>query len=270
MTGSSNDHRFAGSIPEIYQRYMVPLLFEVYAEDLAARVAALRPRSAVLELACGTGVLTRRLSPVLPGVRLTATDLNAPMLELAASLSASAEVTWQPADAEHLPFGDAAFDVVACQFGVMFFPDKVRAFAQARRVLRVGGAFAFNSWDTLESSALAHTVNQTLSARYGDQLVEFMARVPHGYHRVDDIRRDLSAAGFGEVEQVTLTETSRAASARDAATAFCHGTPLRHGLEALGALTEGTELAAQAIAARFGPGEVEAPMRAHVFVARRD
>src|SRR5688572_3462352 len=139
MKVSDSDKLFAGSIPEIYDEYLVPLIFEPYAEDLAARLIS-RPVANVLELAAGTGVVTRRLAAVLRGdVSIVATDLNQPMLDRAARTGTARPVDWRQADALQLPFADASFDAVICQFGVMFFPDKVRAFAEARRVLRPGG-----------------------------------------------------------------------------------------------------------------------------------
>src|SRR5689334_22814097 len=144
----TDDKLFAGSIPELYDRYLVPLIFEPYAADLADRTAALEPGH-VLETAAGTGVLTSALAARLPATaRMTVTDLNQPMLDRAASRqSRDARITWQQADALALPFADGMFDVVCCQFGAMFFPDKVKGYAEARRVLKRGGCFLFNVWD---------------------------------------------------------------------------------------------------------------------------
>ena len=154
------DRQFAGSIPETYDRYLGPLLFEPYARDLAARLAALAP-ARVLETAAGTGVATRALARALPaGAAIVATDLNRPMLDLAAARMETAEVTWQQADALALPFGDGAFDAVACQFGAMFFPDKAAAYREARRVLRRGGRLVLSVWDRIESNELAHVVDE--------------------------------------------------------------------------------------------------------------
>jgi ubiquinone/menaquinone biosynthesis C-methylase UbiE len=153
---ATSDKVFAGSIPELYERLLVPLIFECYARDLAARVAAAIPND-VLEIAAGTGVVTRAMAARLPsGARIVATDLNQPMLDEAAKrLPSDARVAWQQADAMALPFPDASFDVVACQFGAMFFPDKVAAYRQARRVLRSGGRFMFNVWDKIADNEFA-------------------------------------------------------------------------------------------------------------------
>src|SRR4029078_9945622 len=131
------DKVFAGSIPENYDRYMVPLIFESFAADLAQRAASLSPR-AVLENAAGTGVVTRALAPKLsPGASYIVTDLNQPMLDYAASRQpADRRIKWRQADALALPFENAAFDLVCCQFGAMFFPDRTAGYREARRVLR--------------------------------------------------------------------------------------------------------------------------------------
>src|SRR5579871_3012591 len=151
MAMRTGDQVFAGSIPENYDRYVTPLIFEPYAADLAERAAALAPR-AVLETAAGTGVVTRALAPRLPhGARYVATDLNQPMIDYAASRQpAGARIEWGQADALALPFEDGAFDLVCCQFGVMFFPDRIAGYREARRVLRPGGRFLFNVWDRIE------------------------------------------------------------------------------------------------------------------------
>ena len=149
MSGPGSDKVFAGSIPKLYDEYLVPLIFEPYANDLAARLAT-RPVARILEIAAGTGVVTRRLASVLPeSVSIVATDLNRPMLDVAAAIGTTRPVEWREADALQLPFADGTFDVVVCQFGVMFFPDKPKAFSEARRVLGSGGVLLFNAWDRI-------------------------------------------------------------------------------------------------------------------------
>src|SRR5260221_2862751 len=174
MDRPGSDTLFAGSIPELYDSHLVPLIFEFYATDLASRVAALEP-SRVLETAAGTGVVTRAMSRALPArVDLVATDLNQPMLDRAAAIGTARPVQWEQADATRLPFDDASFDVVACQFGVMFFPDKARAFSEARRVLRRGGVLLFNFWDRIEENEFAHIVTTTLADIFSADPPRFM------------------------------------------------------------------------------------------------
>ena len=145
---AQSDKVFIGSIPRIYDDYLVPLIFQGFAQDLAQRVANLSP-TAVLETAAGSGVVARALAPELSqSCRYVVTDLNQPMLDQAAERQgADARITWQQADALALPFDDAAFDVVCCQFGVMFFPDRVRGYREVRRLLEPGGHWLFNVWD---------------------------------------------------------------------------------------------------------------------------
>ncbi|MDM0023922.1 class I SAM-dependent methyltransferase [Variovorax saccharolyticus] len=272
MTLSSTDALFAGSIPELYETYLVPLIFEPYALDLARRARATAP-ARVLETAAGTGVLTRALAQALPAsVELVATDLNPPMLACAAAVGTARPVTWQQADALQLPFGDAAFDLVACQFGVMFFPDKAAAFAEARRVLRPGGALLFNAWDRIEENEFAAVVTGALGLLFPADPPRFMARTPHGYFDRDLIARDLAAGGFGaSPEFETVTGRSRAATPMLPAIAYCQGTPLRNEIEARSpdGMAAATQACAQALEKRFGAGPVEGKIQAQVVLVRK-
>jgi SAM-dependent methyltransferase len=267
METSATDKLFAGSIPKIYETYLVPLLFEPYAADLVKRVAPRAPRSA-LEIAAGTGVVTRALAAALPdGVAIVATDLNQAMLDQAAALGTERPVEWRQADAMQLPFADATFDAVVCQFGVMFFPDKARALAEARRVLRPGGVFVFSVWDRLDTNEVANVAATAVAALFPDDPPRFLARTPYAYHERAAIERDVAAGGFDASPEIaTVTERSRARTARDAAIAFCQGTPLRSEIEQRGAsrLDEATDAVADAIVGRFGAGAVDARMQAHV------
>lgn len=272
MSGAPADTSFAGSIPQIYEQYLVPLIFEPYAVDLVARLAGFSLED-VLELAAGTGVVTRRLALELPAVAaITATDLNQSMLDVAASVGTRRGVNFRQADALQLPFRDATFDAVVCQFGVMFFPDKPRAFAEARRVLRPGGVFLFNVWDRIEDNEFAMIATQALASVFPDEPPRFMARVPHGYNDSGAIRRDLAAGGFTREPDIeTVTARSRCASARIAAMAYCQGTPLRAEIEARGAsgLAAVTDEVEAALVRRFGPGAADGKIQAHVVTAIR-
>jgi ubiquinone/menaquinone biosynthesis C-methylase UbiE len=266
-----SDKTFAGSIPELYEQFLVPLIFEPYAVDIARRVAGRAPAS-VLEVAAGTGVVTRQLAMALPAATaIVATDLNQPMLDQAAAVGTRRAVEWQRADAMQLPFADDSFDVVVCQFGAMFFPDKAAAFAEARRVLRAGGAFVFNVWDRIEVNELADVVTRSLESLHAADPPRFLARTPHGYHDQEAIARDLEGGGFERIEFTTLTQRSRAPSPRQPAVAFCQGTPLRNEIEARnpGGLEAATRVAEAAVARRFGGGAIDASMQAHIVVAEK-
>jgi len=268
MTGSGSDAVFVGSIPEFYDEYMVPLIFATYAEDLARRVASLAP-SRVLEIAAGTGVVTRVAAGMLPeSVELVVTDLNQAMLDQAEAIGTSRPVRWQQADALDLPFESASFDVVYCQFGAMFFPDKGRGFAEMRRVLRPGGTLVFNVWDRLADNEFADTVNATLAEVYPADPPQLMARTPHGYFDLEAIAKDLAAGGFTSTPHCeTITARSLAPSAEVAAIAYCQGTPLRAEIAARATpdLATATAACTTALTHRFGPGPIDGKIQAHVI-----
>jgi SAM-dependent methyltransferase len=263
-----SDTVFAGSIPALYDRYLGPLIFEPYADDLAERVTG-RPAQRVLETAAGTGILTRALARALPAAGIVATDLSQPMLDFAAAQPGAARVTWQRADAMSLPFPDQSFDAVACQFGVMFFPDRIAGYREARRVLRPGGRFVIGVWDRIEDNEFADVVTAAVAGLFPDDPPSFLARTPHGYHDAARIRADLAAAGFAAVAIDTIERRSRAVSGRDAAIGYCQGTPLRNEIETRdkSRVGEATEAAAAALEARFGRGAIDGKMQAHVVVA---
>ncbi len=272
MNQPDSDHVFAGSVPQLYERYLVPLIFEPSAIDLAARTER-HASSRVLEIAAGTGAVTRHLARLLgPQVNIVATDLNPAMLDHAASVGTRKPVSWQMADAMQLPFVDQEFDTVVCQFGAMFFPDKARAFAEARRVLRPGGMLLFNVWDHIRYNEFADTVTDALAPMFAQDPPRFLTRTPHGYHDVSDITRDLINGGWNNAPQIdTPTKRSRATNADDVAVAYCQGTPLRNEIEARDAtrLTEATDVASAALTSRFGSGAIDGRIQAHVISVRR-
>ena len=267
MSGPATDKVFSGSIPKLYDTYLVPLIFQPYAADLASRLAS-RSLSRVPEIAAGTGVVTRRLASALPeSVAIVATDLNQAMLDLASEVGTTRSVEWRQADAMRLPFESGVFDAVVCQFGVMFFPEKSKAFAEARRVLRSGGVFMFNVWDRIEENEFADTVTTALESVFPNDPPRFMARTPHGYYHVASIVRDLESGGFVASPRIdTVAARSRAPSPRGPAIAYCQGTPLRNEIEARdkSRLGEATDIAAEAVARRFGPGPVDGKIQAHI------
>ncbi|MEI7759269.1 MAG: class I SAM-dependent methyltransferase [Thermoleophilia bacterium] len=264
------DAEFAGSIPENYDRYIVPLIFEGYAQDIARRAALLSPTS-VLETAAGSGVVTRALATVLsPDAAYVVTDLNQPMLDYAsAQQGIDPRISWSTADAQALPFGDATFDLVCCQFGVMFLPDRQLGYREARRVLRGGGRFLFNVWDRIEENVFANDVTNALAEAFPNDPPRFLARTPHGYHDTALIRSELEAVGFTNVVIETMTAESRAPSPQIVALAYCQGTPLRSEIEARApdGLEAATNHAAADMARRHGRGPVAAKIQAHVITA---
>jgi SAM-dependent methyltransferase len=269
---SDTDKVFAGSVPKLYETHLVPLIFEMYAADLKNRVGSMNV-SRLLEIAAGTGVVTRALATVAnDGISIIATDLNQAMLDEAAAVGTARPVNWQQADAMALPFPDGEFDAVVCQFGVMFFPDKAKAFSEARRVLKPGGVFIFNVWDRISENEFADTVTTALEAVFPDDPPRFLARTPHGYHDRAVIERDLASGGFVRTPRMTTVATrSRAISANVPAIAYCQGTPLRNEIEARDSsrLAEATDVAAAAVAKRFGTHSVDGKIQAHVVLVER-
>jgi ubiquinone/menaquinone biosynthesis C-methylase UbiE len=261
------DSAFSGSIPAIYDRWLVPLLFEPWADDLAARAAALNP-SDVLETAAGTGVVTERLARLLPNAHITATDLNPAMIERA--VERAPRVATRAADAQALPFADAAFDLVLCQFGVMFYPDRIAAQREARRVLRPGGRYIFNVWDRIDRNPVSQTVADAGAALFPEEPPRFLDRTPFGHYDTDRLAEELKSVGFTGVSVETLEKRNGRVGAYDAAEGLCRGTPLSMEINAHGsdAMVWAVEAAAAQLAPLIGDdGKIDAPMTAHVLTA---
>ena len=261
--------RFAGSVPASYERLMVPLIFQPYAKELARRARDLRP-ARILETASGTGVVTRALHEALPEAGIVATDLNQPMLDVAAERLGDG-VRFLQADAQELPFADASFDLVVCQFGAMFFPDRVRAHSEAHRVLSDGGHYLLAIWDAIERSPLTEVAQQVLIDLFPDDPPLFMREGPFSYSDPTKIEADLHEAGFETVDIETVEKRSRSLSAHDAATALCYGTPM--GVEVddrePGSLDRVFAAVEQAFRRFEGPNGIDAPMSAHIVTATR-
>jgi SAM-dependent methyltransferase len=266
------DSEFTGSIPEFYDTYLVPLIFEAYASDLAERISSRSP-GRVLETAAGSGVVPRALAPLLGSdARYIVSDLNQPMLDHAADKQGPDDrISWRQVDALDLPFDHASFDSVLCQFGVMFYPDRTKGYAEAYRVLRAGGSFVFNVWDHIGVNEFADVVTEAAATVFPDDPPGFLPRTPHGYHDLKLIRAELGEAGFSDVSIVTLAQESSAPSPLHPALAYCQGTPLRNEIESRdpSGLERVTAAAAAAIATRFGKGPVSAKIQAHVVTATR-
>jgi SAM-dependent methyltransferase len=259
----ANDSLFTGSIPALYDRCLGPMLFRPYALDMAARAAALGP-GRLLETAAGTGIVTEALAAALPKAEIVATDLNQAMLDVAMGRGLPARVSFRAADAQALPFPDGGFDLLVCQFGAMFFPDRVGAYREARRVLRPGGRFLFNVWDSLAHNPVSALLGEAVASLFPGDPPSFFRRVPFGYHDTAQIEADLRAAGFADIAIETVTRTSRV-DARAAAIGLCQGSPMGNEIEARGGDPEAVAtLAAEALASVDGK---EMPMSAHVVSA---
>ena len=252
-------------MPVAYDQWLGPAVFRPFALDLAARAAG-TGRRRVLEVAAGSGLLTRELRRALPDAELIATDLNAAMVEYGSGQVP--EATWKQADVLQLPFSDGTFDLVACQFGVMFLPDKVKGYAEMRRVLASSGRVLANTWAMLDKHGFADALCRALERLFPDDPPVFLSKIPHGYADPDLVEVDLRAGGLDLVSMESVTIEGTAASAADIATGFCTGTPLRAEIESRADLSS-TVAAVQAdLKARFGGGPVTAAMTAYVFEAQ--
>jgi ubiquinone/menaquinone biosynthesis C-methylase UbiE len=268
---TDRDAAFVGSIPEHYDRYLGPLLFHGYADDMAARLVA-RPGMRVLETACGTGIVTERLAVRLAGQgSLVATDLNEPMLAYAAAkLRGAAGVQWQPADATKLPFDNGSFDVVVCQFGLMFFPDKSAGMREAFRVLKPGGRFLVSVWDRLEDNPVPRITHETVATFFPSDAPQFYT-IPYSQHDPEVVRGLLDGAGFVDVQWERIDRTGVSPSAADAAIGLIEGNPI-HGaiMERRPAALADIEAAvATNIASALGDCPLRCPLRSIFFSARR-
>jgi SAM-dependent methyltransferase len=259
---------FVGSVPELYDRHLGPVFMEPYARDLASRVTI--PAGArLLELACGTGKLTRELVAALPAtVEITATDLNDAMLAVARTRVTAPNVVWSTADAMALPFEDARFDAAVCQFGVMFFPDKVEGARQVRRVLKPRGSYWFNVWGTLDENPISRVSHEAVGALFDGEPPMFY-KVPFGYNDRDRIAADLRAGGFSQVDIDVVDKQAEAVSAAHMAVGLVQGNPI------IGAINERglspvavTSAVAAALGRAFGEAPMRAPMRVLVVHAR--
>ena len=247
------------------------MIFVPYADDLASRLADIHD-GRILETAAGTGVVTRALVSSFPeSVSIVATDLNQPMLDHASTQLPSTRVNWRKADAQHLPFPDGEFDAVVCQFGVMFVPDKPRAFSEAYRVLKPSGRFLFNVWDRIEENEFAEIVVKSVATLFPDDPPKFLARTPHGHYDTAALEAQLRAWVCAVTTEI-VTRENQAANALSVAIGYCQGTPMRNEIEARAPdhLAEATDVAAAAITKQFGPGPVVGKIQAHVITAVRN
>jgi ubiquinone/menaquinone biosynthesis C-methylase UbiE len=267
----STEFAFSDTIPADYDTYLGPFLFEHYAADLAGRLPV-EPGGAVLETACGTGISTEYLRRGLPdGVSIVATDLSPAMLALACSRRGDlAEVRFEPADAQALPFDDGSFDAVTQQFGLMFVPDKPLAMREARRVLKPGGTLALNVWDDLASSPFVQVAQDAIATFFDADPPQFLY-LPWSYHDRDELRGLLEGAGFVDVALDTVPHVSERPTAREVANGLVRGNPtVNDVMELPGAPVEAVvDAVAAALGEAFGHAPFRAPMQAVVATGRR-
>jgi SAM-dependent methyltransferase len=263
--------RFAGGIPANYDSALGPHLFADYAADLARRAAADTP-SRVLEIAAGTGIVTRMLRDALPDSSyLVASDLNPPMLEIAQrKFSADEKVEFKSVDASALPFDDGAFDALVCQFGVMFFPDKDKSYHEVYRVLASGGHYHFNVWDSFDFNPFARISHETVGRFFRADAPSFFT-VPFGYHRIDTIKASLIGAGFEDISMQVRKIDAAIPKAQRLAEGLVLGNPI---IEEI--CTRGTTDPAEIVAAltaglhhAFGEDPGRMPLQALIFSARK-
>jgi ubiquinone/menaquinone biosynthesis C-methylase UbiE len=245
-----------------------PVFFEPFAKDITARLSGERPAK-VLEIACGTGILTRRLRDSLaPAVQLVATDLNPGMFAFAQEkFSANQDIKWQQADAVALPFPDGSFDAVVCQFGLMFVPDKQTAMRESYRVLTPRGVFLFNVWDSIERNPVGRIAHQTIASFFDRDPPNFY-ELPFGFHDADRIRALLQRAGFKAIEASLVTLPCRSSSAADLAIGLVRGNPVSSAIEERGVdVKDVIRAVSEKIAERYGAVPVESTMQALVWRA---
>jgi SAM-dependent methyltransferase len=221
----TEDARFHGAVPTYYDRYLGPFLFESYAETLAGRLPR-RDGTRVLEIACGTGIVTQRLLRALPpGGSLVATDLSEAMLEFARHKIEDKRLTWRTADAGALPFDDASFDVVVCGFGLMFVPDKSKALSEARRVLAQGGTLLASVWGSLADNPSIGALHEKLVAMFPANPPRFL-ETPYGFGDAAYWRCGMMDAAFTYVTVDRIHNAASSPSAEDVAKGFVKGSPL--------------------------------------------
>lgn len=257
---------FKHSTPDLYDRYMVPLLFEPFARVVADRVADLQP-TRILETAAGTGVLTALVAEAAPNAEIVATDINPGVVGYAAKKFDTGRVTLQQANAQDLPFEDSSFDLVLCQFGVMFFPDKVLANSEANRVLQDGGDYIVVTFADLDANPVPKAADEAVEGLFPDDPPRYMERGPFSYTDAATVEAELRAAGFSDVSVETVTLMTLV-NARDAAAGMVLGSPFRAEIERRD--PDSLERALDAVSAALEPLDGhDAPVCAHVVTARR-
>lgn len=259
---------FSGTIPETYDKYLGPLLFEPYAKDIIERIKKKKFLN-VLELACGTGRVTQYLRDILPAdARIVATDINPDMLNIAQNKITGKNIEWKEADMQNIPFKDSEFDLVICQFGIMFVPDKEKAYSEIYRVLKKDGMFLFNTWNKLEKNRLLFSADEIINDYFKDNPVLFY-QIPFSYFKIDEIEKHLTEAGFSSFQITELETEGLSDSVSDATTGMVEGNPV------LSAINEKDpklipvikEKLSNVLSEKFGDNPLRCPMHAIVCEA---
>ncbi|MEW6126263.1 MAG: methyltransferase domain-containing protein [Acidobacteriota bacterium] len=261
---------FAGSIPENYDRFLVPVFFAPYARDLVRRITV-QENAAVLEIACGTGMVTRKLKDTLPATaRLVATDLNPEMMEVAKrKFTADEIIEWQQADAMNLPFADETFDAAICQFGLMFVPDKVTALCEVKRVLKPGGIFLFSVWDAIEKNEMAQIAHETIQSFFDNDPPAFY-EIPFSLDNPEGVQAFLKEAGFIDIQMDIVTMTGESPTAQDAARGTVEGNPIINAINERGVDKEKViEAVAEKLAKQLGDKPLKTKLQALVFKVKK-
>ena len=266
---ATNDSALTGNLPQLYDRELGDVMFSPYAADIVRRLSGLTS-GRLLETAAGTGIVTQALAAALPGaVEIVATDLNQPMLDRAATKKGMERVHFQQANALALPFPEHSFDVVVCQFGIMFFPDRVAGMREARRVLKPGGRFLFNVWGPIADNPVMAVTVEALAKRYPAHPNWFLERTPCGYHDTDAIQSDLKSAGFPPAKIETVKLTGSSTGPRAPALGFCQGSPMIAEIQSVDpdGLHTATDAAEALLRDRFGAGQFDTALSALVIEA---
>ncbi len=262
--------QFIGTIPENYDRFLGPNIFNEYAKDIAGRAAALKP-SSVLEIAAGTGIVSRYLRDALaPDASLLVSDLNAPMLAVAAAKFAESEsVRFLPADAMALPFSDDEFDLVLCQFGVMFFPDIIASFREAARVIRPGGHYVFSTWGQQSDNPFSQVAHNSVAEFFPDNPPGFY-NVPFFYHDADVVCADLTKAGLANVNVAEVRHQRQITDMAGFARGLVYGNPIVDEIRQRGGVDPDAVVkrVTEGLIERFGPEPATMPLKITVFTCK--
>ena len=263
----NNSTAFIGDIPRHYDVGLGPNIFVDFAERLV-EAACDGVATNVIELAAGTGIVSRKLRNALhPETPLLVTDLNPPMLEVAKrKFSEGENVDFAIANAMDLAFGDAEFDLMVCQFGVMFFPDKPASFREAARVLGPGGRYVFNVFSAMEKNPYSQIAYGVPARFFPDDPPGFY-KVPFHYGNPDVVRKDLKAAGWQDVEHETIRLRKKIVNAEEFARGLVYGNPLIDEIRNREGVDPETVAAAvlEALNAAFGPSDMTMPLEATMF-----